>query len=173
MRRLLASFITVLFVHAFAPGALDALAEPAISAASCHAHHGLPDLTCTPGVRDRQVTQSNIERTICRTGYTDTVRPPSSYTTKLKRRQLKPYGYYAGRSLRRYEEDHLISLELGGSPTSPKNLWPEAYLPKPGARQKDGVESYLHHQVCSGAMTLRAAQHEEAANWVAIYRREH
>jgi hypothetical protein len=24
-----------------------------------------------------------------------------------------------------YEEDHLISLELGGAPRDPKNLWPQ------------------------------------------------
>ena len=26
-----------------------------------------------------------------------------------------------------YQEDHLISLELGGNPTDPRNLWPEPY----------------------------------------------
>jgi hypothetical protein len=49
-----------------------------------------------------------------------------------------------------YEEDHLISLELGGHPTSEKNLWPEAYKPKPGAREKDRVENFLHDEVCAG-----------------------
>jgi hypothetical protein len=26
-----------------------------------------------------------------------------------------------------YEEDHLISIEDGGDPTDPRNLWPEPY----------------------------------------------
>jgi len=26
-----------------------------------------------------------------------------------------------------YEEDHFISLEVGGHPKDPKNLWPEMY----------------------------------------------
>src|SRR4051794_23743840 len=82
----------------------------------CHAHKGLPDRTCTPGVRDHHVTQKNIDKTICRKGYTDTVRPPSSYTTKLKKQQMAEYGYYAGKKPSAYEEDHLISLELGGAP---------------------------------------------------------
>src|SRR4051812_25520792 len=66
-------------------------------AARCQAHGGLPDRTCTPGVRDPRVTQKNIASTICRGGYTTTVRPPSSYTTQLKKRQLADYGYYAGK----------------------------------------------------------------------------
>jgi hypothetical protein len=142
-------------------------------ASACREHGDLPDRHCTPGVRDRHVTQANIDETICRTGYTTTVRPPSSYTTDLKRRQLAAYGYYDGHSLRSYEEDHLISLELGGSPRSPKNLWPEAHSPTPGSYQKDTVENYFHAQVCARRMTLATAQHEEASNWRAVYERIH
>src|SRR5690242_2891074 len=172
MRRLLAAALTLAVAYAAAHGALSVLAKPAVPpAGSCHAHRGLPDPRCTPGVDDRHVTQSDIGRTICRTGYTTTVRPPSSYTTDLKRRQLAAYGYYAGHSLRSYEEDHLVSLELGGSPRSAKNLWPEAHAPKPGSYQKDTVEIYLHREVCEHKMTLAAAQHQEASDWLAVYRR--
>ncbi len=39
--------------------------------------HGLlPDPSCTPGAIDPAVAQANIGSTICRTGYTDSVRPP-------------------------------------------------------------------------------------------------
>ena len=68
-----------------------------------------------------------------------------------------------------YEEDHFISLELGGSPTDPRNLWPEPYLPKPGAKEKDIVENYLHRQVCSGTMTLEDAQKAIVADWYRVY----
>jgi hypothetical protein len=142
-------------------------------ASSCHSRTALPDRACTPGVRDPRVKQSNIATTICRKGYTATVRPPSSYTTKLKKKQLADYGYHAGAKLSSYEEDHLISLELGGDPTDPKNLWPEAYSPKPGARQKDTVEGYLHRQVCDRQITLVVAQRREARNWVKVYRQLH
>jgi putative intracellular protease/amidase len=54
-----------------------------------------------------------------------------------------------------YEEDHLISLELGGHPTDPRNLWPE---PIARARAVDSIENQLHAAVCAGTMTLAQAQ---------------
>lgn len=68
-----------------------------------------------------------------------------------------------------YEEDHFISLDLGGNPTDPRNLWPQSYKPKPGAGEKDVVERYLHAQVCSGRMTLTDAQHAIVADWYELY----
>jgi hypothetical protein len=70
-----------------------------------------------------------------------------------------------------YEEDHFISLELGGSPTDPRNLWPERYAPKPGAKakEKDIVENYLHRQVCTAQMTLVEAQKAITTDWYNIY----
>jgi hypothetical protein len=86
---------------------------------------------------------------------------------------MKEYGYYAGKKTSAYEEDHLISLELGGAHRSARNLWPEAYKPKPGARQKDVVENYLRRKVCSGKITLKVAQRREARNWVKVYGQIH
>lgn len=129
-------------------------------------HHGcaaagvLPDHHCTPGALNPAVTQANIAQTICVRGWTKTVRPPASYTTKLKVQQMPLYGYSG--SPRDYEEDHLISLELGGNPTDPKNLWPE---PWPDARKKDLRENALHQLVCMHALSLRAAQHIIATDW--------
>jgi hypothetical protein len=60
-----------------------------------------------------------------------------------------------------YEEDHLISLELGGDPKDPKNLWPEPYktwIPDGGAGYKDKAEKYLNGRVCQGSITLSEAQ---------------
>jgi hypothetical protein len=134
------------------------------TAEGCHSINGLPDPTCTPGVADPRVTQDNLHSTICVSGYTTTVRRPSSYTDSLKRQQIKAYGYSDTR-LADYEEDHLIPLELGGSPTDPKNLWPE---PRSGgfpASRKDGVENSLRARVCAGLTTLAAAQAAIATNW--------
>ena len=131
-------------------------------AAQCHlVNQVLPDMNCTPGVADPNVTEDNIQQTICVQGYTKTIRPPESYTTTLKRQQIAEYGY-SDTNLRDYEEDHLISLELGGSPTDPKNLWPE-----PGAspNSKDKVEDSLHTFVCEGRIQLTDAQHRIASNW--------
>jgi hypothetical protein len=112
----------------------------------------------TPGVLNPDVTQANIVQTICHSGWTRTVRPPSGYTDALKRRQLRAYGLRGPASA--YQEDHLISLELGGHPTDPRNLWPEPY---PRAARVDAIENELNAQVCSGALSLAAAQEQESA----------
>lgn len=70
----------------------------------------------------------------------------------------------------KHEIDHLISLELGGS-NSIRNLWPEPYAGKWGARTKDSLENRLHSMVCADEISLRAAQHQEATNWVNAYKR--
>lgn len=126
----------------------------------------LPDAGCTPGVADAAVTQANIMTTICVPGYTATVRPPVAYTNNLKKQQIADYGY-TDTNVKDYEEDHLISLELGGSPTDPKNLWPE---PHPSVNEKDKVENYLHEQVCSGKMTLEEAQKEISGDWYEVFK---
>jgi hypothetical protein len=138
-------------------------AAPAAAGGSCHAGPGpLPDPRCTPGVVNPDVTQGDIRTTICKSGWTATIRPPVSVTDKLKREQIVAYGY-ADTKLGSYEEDHLISLELGGSPADPKNLWPE-----PGAspNAKDKVENALKSAVCSGRVQLADAQHAIATNWL-------
>jgi hypothetical protein len=116
----------------------------------------LADPVRTPGVLNPDVTQANIRSTICRHGWTETIRPPSSYTDELKRRQMRQYGETG--SLSDYQEDHLISLELGGSPTDPRNLWPEPY---PRASDVDKIENELNSEVCSGQLTLAQAQQRE------------
>ena len=59
-----------------------------------------------------------------------------------------------------YQEDHLISLELGGDPTDPRNLWPEPY---PRASAVDQIENELNAKVCDGSLSLRDAQDQEGA----------
>ena len=51
-----------------------------------------------------------------------------------------------------YQEDHLISLELGGHPTDRRNLWPE---PRPRAEEVDRVENELNRRgLLGGEITL-------------------
>ena len=102
----------------------------------------------------------------CVSGWTKTVRPPTDYTNALKLEQMREYGETG--SPADYQEDHLISLELGGS-NSIANLWPEAADANPGFHEKDRVENYLHKQVCDGAISLATAQYEIAHDWVAVY----
>ena len=115
------------------------------------------DPTRTPGVLNPDVTQANIRSTICMRGWTSTIRPPVSYTDDLKRKQMRQYGETG--SMSAYQEDHLISLELGGNPSDPRNLWPEPY---PRASQMDLIENQLNAQVCSGQLTLAQAQAKES-----------
>jgi hypothetical protein len=111
----------------------------------------------TPGVLNPAVAQATIGSTICRRGWTRTIRPPVDYTNVLKRRQLRQYGLRGPPSA--YQEDHLISLELGGSPADPRNLWPEPY---PRASAVDQIENDLNHRVCAGSLTLAEAQRRES-----------
>ena len=117
----------------------------------------LADPVRTPGVLNPEVTQATIRSTICTRGWTATVRPPVEYTNDLKRRQMPAYGETG--PLSAYQEDHLISLELGGDPTDPRNLWPEPY---PRAAAVDQIENQLNAQVCSGALSLHDAQERES-----------
>jgi hypothetical protein len=103
------------------------------------------------------VTQENIPETICKSGWTRTIRPPTTYTNALKVKQMRLYRRAGGAA--DYQEDHLISLELGGDPTDPRNLWPEPY---PRAGDVDGIENQLNAQVCSGELTLAEAQRRES-----------
>ena len=110
-----------------------------------------------------KVTQANIHSTICVSGWTDTVRPDEGHTENLKIKQIRLYGYATTNPFD-FEEDHLIPLELGGAPYSPKNLWPEynhGTIPNP----KDAVEDALNNSVCNGTVSLRAAQHAIARDW--------
>jgi hypothetical protein len=130
-------------------------------AESCKSVNGFPDASCTPGEIDAKVQQGSIKTTICVSGYTETVRPPTSYTDSLKLQQIREYGY-SDTNPKHYEEDHFIPLELGGSPTDPKNLWPEL---GPSPNPKDKVEGKLKRLVCSGKMTLDEARQRISSNW--------
>ena len=126
-----------------------------------HSHHRkadaiLADPVRTPGVLNPDVTQANIRSTVCRHGWTETIRPPTSYTNALKTKQMRQYRETG--SLSDYQEDHLLSLELGGNPTDPRNLWPEPY---PRATEVDQIENELNANVCSGQLTLAEAQQRE------------
>jgi hypothetical protein len=111
----------------------------------------------TPGVINPDVTQASIGATICVRGWTRTVRPSTEYTNPLKLRQMREYGVRGPPS--EFQEDHLISLELGGHPTDPRNLWPEPY---PRAGEVDRIENELNAQVCAGALSLGEAQERES-----------
>ena len=83
----------------------------------------LADPVRTPGVLNPDVAQATIGRRSASTaGRARSGRRPSTRTA-LKLEQMREYG--VGGEPSDYQEDHLISLELGGHPTDRRNLWPE------------------------------------------------
>jgi len=64
---------------------------------SCHYRYEkrepLPDLHCTPGAVSPAVTQADLGTTICKSGYTATIRPSSYVTGKEKKANAASYGY--------------------------------------------------------------------------------
>jgi hypothetical protein len=160
--------------------------HPQPAAGSCHyrwtsVKQPLPDTHCTPGATNPKVTQKTLATTICKSGYTTAIRPPSSITGKEKVANAKSYHYIG--SLAYAEYDHLIALELGGDPNDRRNLWVEPPSPGHTARQgvsnpKDSVENYLKSQVCNAVhlashhqgtartyLPLAAAEQLIASNW--------
>ncbi|CAE6842793.1 hypothetical protein R75461_07101 [Paraburkholderia nemoris] len=130
----------------------------------------LPDPALTPGIVNPDVTQENIGSTVCVKGWTKTVRPPAFYTNRLKKFQIRQYGY-ADTDPRDYEEDHLIPLSLGGNPTDPRNLWPELRISEWNADRKDDLEFAMYMGVCHGEISLADARRAVVTNWIEAYKR--
>ncbi len=149
--------------------------QPQPPSGSCHARgsglYVLPDPRCTPGTLNPAVTQATIGSTICRAGWTASVRPAESITEPEKFASMRSYGIDARASA--YEYDHLVPLELGGALNDPRNLWPELdYTTHSGYYEnpKDHLELALNGLVCRGRMALARAQQLIAGDWVAAYR---
>jgi len=142
----------------------------ALAFAAASSARDLPDPKLTPGATNPQVTQNNIKANICKKGWTKTVRPPVQFTASLKVKQIAEY-HYTDTNPAHYEEDHLISLELGGAPKNEKNLWPQPRSGRWTAKMKDDLENVLNKGLCSGEMTLAVAQKAIRTDWVAAYKK--
>lgn len=124
----------------------------------------LPRPVQTPGAVFPLATSAAI----CVKGYSASVRRVSPDT---RRRVFQQYGLSPVPG--RYELDHLIPLELGGS-NAIANLWPEPIAVADGHRQlgakvKNRLENTLRALVCGGKHSLPLAQAEIATDWVACY----
>jgi hypothetical protein len=122
---------------------------------------GKADRSCDPGVLNPDVTPATLRTTICRPNWTDTVRPPTSYTNQLKRLDMTRYGIPHS-EVSSYRYDHLVALTLGGHPTDPGNLWPQHKGP---AVDKNTQAVRLKNQVCRGEITLPEAQRTLLDAW--------
>lgn len=164
----------VVLVALFAAGGASAfvvshagsgVVQPQPPSGSCHVRgqypFNTPDRHCTPGALNPAVTQTTIQSTICRSGYTSRIRPSTSVTEPEKFASIRAYGFH--QPARAYEYDHLIPLELGGAANDSRNLWPE---PGGSPNLKDREENLLHSRVCDGRMQLARAQSIIALDWV-------
>ena len=140
------------------PGPTNYSEQPQPTPGSCH--YRSADPACTPGAISPKVTLQTLDTTICRNGYSKSIRPPHAITEAEKKANAAAYSYTG--PLSEVEYDHLIPLSLGGDPNDPRNLWVE-----PGAspNPKDAVEDQLHQAVCSGRVPLAVAQQAIATDW--------
>jgi hypothetical protein len=123
-----------------------------------------------PGAFNLEVHQANIGSTICVPGWTATIRPPTSYTQRLKRTMLLRTGVDP-RDATKYELDHFVPLALGGHPYSEDNLWLQSWEGPWSARVKDRLERGLQVMVCAGQISLDAARTAVQHDWHQAYRK--
>lgn len=143
-------------------------------------------LPTVPGVDNPAVTQATIGQTICnktkydRHGKPDPhgftwvhwQRPPTAYTNKIKFALMDAQGIPRA-DARQFELDHEMSIEDGGDPSSPLNLWLQPYRGKYCSKwcsqDKDQLETLLKRLVCKGTISLDEARHELQTDWVAAW----
>lgn len=119
----------------------------------------LPDRDCTPGAIWKGASKSQL----CLPGYSSLVRnvPAKTINDIFSRYKINQ----SDRS--KYEIDHLVSLQLGGS-NATSNLWPLNIKTKD---KKDRVENYLKRQICDNKISIKSAQSSIAKNWVELHKR--
>jgi len=112
------------------------------------------------------VDEDTIDRTICVSGYTKSVRPATSYTNGVKKKLMREAGIDAAR-IGDYELDHIVPLALGGHPRKLSNLMLQPWEGEHGAKAKDMLEVRLQSLVCRGKLDLTDAQVCIAQDWEA------
>jgi hypothetical protein len=107
------------------------------------------------------VTPETIQSTICVKGWTASIRPPVSYTNRIKKQRLHEMGLPL-ELIGDFQLDHKLPLSLGGSPDDPRNL---ILQDQDEAEGKDAVERCLPAAVCSGLISLTDAQQAIWRDW--------
>lgn len=147
---------------------LIVLSIPLCAQTAKYRHDGqilLPDATVTPGAINPELTKEKICSKSFRTG------PYRNVPESEKKASCKEYGIPLSQcNGKNYEQDHLRSLEIGGS-NDLKNIWPQPYFPIPGAHEKDKLENELHRLVCTGKIELQDAQQCISNDWYACGKR--
>ena len=135
----------------------------------------LPNPALTPGAVFTNVTVEQITQK----GYANRLNGGVRKVPESEKKQIfnEYFGLVPTKPGLHYEVDHLISLELGGS-NDPKNLWPETYSGKWGAKTKDKLENRMaklvrnelkNHGHDAATALLKQFQNEISTNWIVVY----
>lgn len=163
MRALPGGLLACCLLVACSAGAGPGAGVPATYGGRCTSRNGLPDPVCTPGDTDPRVTPDSLATTICRRGWTASVRPPLEVSHRIKLQVTRDYGI-PDVPFSEIELDHLVPLSLGGS-SAVSNLWPQRRSGPRNVEDKDAVAERLNRLVCHGRLGLREAQRAIAADW--------
>ncbi len=125
-----------------------------------------PDPIATPGVVNLSVTQDTIHNTICKPGWSTSVRPPKALTEARKRHAVLSQ---KDRTLSHWQWDHFLGIDMGGDPIDIRNQWLEPEHGICGALVKDQLDRNLPRLICNGIVPLREAQMAVMSDWVAAY----
>ena len=124
----------------------------------------IPDRACTPGALNLAAV-ADPRHTICEPAYLRKLRE-AGVNQRQAGRLYVAYGAVGASSL--YEENHLVAVEDGGSPTSTLNLWLE---PTEEASVKQAVADRLHRSICARTMTVTQAATVIEGDWTQDSRR--
>jgi hypothetical protein len=120
-------------------------------------------------VLNPDVTPATLGQTICRSGYTKTVRPSTGFTNGIKKRLFREQAMDFEVEKGSYELDHIIPLALGGHPRNLHNLTLQPWEGPNSAKRKDRLEIKLQCLVCSGDVALQEAQDAIWSDWQVAY----
>lgn len=117
------------------------------------------------------VTQASASATICKGGYTKTIRPAHADIKAIKREAMLLAGQ-ASSPPSAYQMHRIIPMELGGSPLDPSNLElrPISFEKSPDGILLREIGSELKRQACSGQLSLSEAQNEMLRRWSEVRR---
>jgi hypothetical protein len=107
------------------------------------------------------VTQATVHSTICVSGYTATIRPPWSVTSKVKAEMAAEQHVAVADVIL----DHVVPLEGGGAPGSLTDHRNFMLQPRAQSYVKDRLEDEMRDDICSGRVLLHTAQVAMADGW--------
>ncbi|KMZ12488.1 hypothetical protein BHUM_03856c [Candidatus Burkholderia humilis] len=134
--------------------------------AACVACAAWPGMTHAQNAEwlDARVTQATIVDTICVPGYVDRVLPSFEEQMKQKAKLLKQRSIDESFASE-YALDHRMPILLGGSPGAAANLDLRCWEGRAGQRRKERLAVFLKRCVCTGDLSLKAAQAAIAGDW--------